>query len=402
MTTAAEALRVQPERLIANAPAGMADAVRRLADAQALAQLGSFEWLPVCDSVLISDEVFRLFGLRPGSVPGTLAAWEPRLHPDDLDGLMRAMATTLAEGSVQTFEFRFKPATGGFRWAEGRLQAERRGSRAVRLLGTIQDIHERKASEDRLRGEVEELEEVAQIRAAMCSGRLTLHAQEIIDLGTGGTVMSELLVRLIDREGVVIPAGEFICLAERHGMIDHIDRWVLEQAVELAATGMPVALNVSAQTMSDAGYSANVVRLLDQRQVDPTLLTFEITETALVENFEQARRFAGLLEALGCPLALDDFGTGYGSFTYLKELPAHFLKIDREFVRDLIANPRSRAVIKGIVGLADSFGQQTIAEGVEDGATLEVLRELGVDFAQGYFIGRPRPLTAGREAPLAA
>jgi EAL domain-containing protein (putative c-di-GMP-specific phosphodiesterase class I) len=199
----------------------------------------------------------------------------------------------------------------------------------------------------------------------------------------------ELLIRRVAPDGRIVPPGDFLSLAERHGVILDIDRWVLEQAVDLAAGGAPVAVNVSARTISDAAYAKDVVRLLDSRGADPGLMTFEITETALVESFEHARRFALTLESLGCSLALDDFGTGYGALTYLKELAAQYLKIDREFVSDVTTNARSRAVIEGIVTLARSFGQQTIAEGVEDRAGLEALSELGVDFVQGFYVRRP-------------
>jgi EAL domain-containing protein (putative c-di-GMP-specific phosphodiesterase class I) len=210
-----------------------------------------------------------------------------------------------------------------------------------------------------------------------------------VEVGTGDSVMHELLVRLVGPDGKIVPAAQFLSLAERHGVIKEIDRWVLDQAVELALAGRKVTLNVSALTMSDPHYAEAVVQTLAERDADPALITFEITETALVENFDQARTFAHEVGALGCTLALDDFGTGYGTLTYLKQLPAHYLKLDREFVADAVANPRSRAVIKGIVTLAHSFGQRTVAEGVEDRETLELLLELGVDYAQGFFIGRP-------------
>ena len=128
--------------------------------------------------------------------------------------------------------------------------------------------------------------------------------------------------------------------------------------------------------------------------VDPSLVTFEITETALMENLEAGEEFVKGLVAMGFGVALDDFGTGFGSFTYLKRLPIRFLKIDIDFVRDLVSNPHNQHLVRAIVGLARDFGYQTIAEGVEDAETLALLKELGVDLAQGYFLGRPAPLTS--------
>jgi EAL domain-containing protein (putative c-di-GMP-specific phosphodiesterase class I) len=125
---------------------------------------------------------------------------------------------------------------------------------------------------------------------------------------------------------------------------------------------------------------------------EPGLIVFEITETAIVTDEGAALMFTERLHAIGCSIALDDFGTGYGGFTYLKQLPVDYLKIDTEFVRDLATNPASRHVVEAVVGLAQGFGLQTVAEGVEDAETYALLSQVGVDFAQGYFIARPGPL----------
>jgi EAL domain-containing protein (putative c-di-GMP-specific phosphodiesterase class I)/PAS domain-containing protein len=371
-------------------------------EAQKLARLGSFRWLPEQNSVLISDEVFALFGLEPGSLPGTLAAWEPRLHKADLPQLLEEFTAAVMDPAARRFEFRFKPRNEPWRWAEGRLKAELVDGQPVRLFGTIQDIHERKLGEEHLLQELEELEAVTDLREALTDGRLSLHAQPIFEMQTREPRMAELLVRLTDASGKVVPAGEFLGLAERHGVIKEIDEWVLGQAVELAAAGSSLTVNISARTISDPSYTRNVIRLLRDCEVDPRSITFEITETALVENLAVAREFARQLESVGCRLALDDFGTGYGALTYLKEFPAHYLKIDREFVGDATVNPRSHAVIKGIVNLARTFGQQTIAEGVEDETTLELLAELEVDFAQGFHLARPWPIARGEQGRIPA
>ncbi|MEA2492874.1 MAG: hypothetical protein QOJ29_785 [Thermoleophilaceae bacterium] len=365
-------------------------AAERLERAQEIAQIGSFEWAPQTDTLVMSDELFRLFGLRPGSLPGRLTAFEPLLHRDDVATLMDAITSTLADGQPRSCEFRFRRTGNGLRWAEARLAADRDGAGVVaRLWGTMQDIHERRLGEEQLRDEVADLEQVAEIRAAVAEGRLRIDAQEIIDVASGELALHELLVRMVARDGSLLQPCAFLPLAERYGVIEDIDRWVLEQAVELAAGGEKVAVNVSARTMSDDTYADDAMRLLADRGAAAAHLTFEITETALIEDFDRVRVFAGQVEALGCRLALDDFGTGFGALTYIKKLPAHFLKIDREFVADLESNPRSRAVVRGVINLAKSFGQKTIAEGVEDARTLALLNDLGVDYAQGYHIARP-------------
>jgi EAL domain-containing protein (putative c-di-GMP-specific phosphodiesterase class I) len=159
-----------------------------------------------------------------------------------------------------------------------------------------------------------------------------------------------------------------------------------------------VTVNVSAHTVGRTSFLQTVEDTLRHHGVEPWQITFEITETAVVADIIGATRFAERLDAIGCQFALDDFGTGYAALTYLKHLPIQYLKIDVDFVRDVAVNERSRAVISGIVALAAGFGQRTIAEGVEDEETLELVRELGVDFAQGFHIGRPAPSEAGPAA----
>jgi EAL domain-containing protein (putative c-di-GMP-specific phosphodiesterase class I) len=150
-------------------------------------------------------------------------------------------------------------------------------------------------------------------------------------------------------------------------------------------------VNVSAESILRIDLLSVIEQQLRDSNADPSLFVFELTETALLRDLEAGRRFATGLVELGCKVALDDFGTGFGSFTYLKKLPIHYLKIDIEFVRDLSNSVQNQHVVKAIVSLARGFGQQTIAEGVEDAATMALLREYGVDYAQGFFIGKPAP-----------
>jgi EAL domain-containing protein (putative c-di-GMP-specific phosphodiesterase class I) len=144
--------------------------------------------------------------------------------------------------------------------------------------------------------------------------------------------------------------------------------------------------------MSDAGLIDEIDRALERTGADPSRLVFEITETAAIENVDTARRLAASLRERGCRFALDDFGTGFAGISSLKSLPLDYLKIDREFVRDLCTSETDRHVIAATIDLARAFGLRTIAEGVEDQATLDLLRELGVDLAQGFFLGRPAPI----------
>lgn len=167
---------------------------------------------------------------------------------------------------------------------------------------------------------------------------------------------------------------------------------MINRAAEIAATGDSVKINVTGRSISDPSLVDYVKHAIARTGADPATMVFEITETTLVSDETAARAFVERLHGLGCLVALDDFGTGYGGFTYLKQLPIDYLKIDIEFVRDLLENTASRNVVRGIVNLAQGFGLKTVGEGVEDQHTLELLRDLGVDYAQGYHIGRPAPL----------
>jgi EAL domain-containing protein (putative c-di-GMP-specific phosphodiesterase class I) len=167
---------------------------------------------------------------------------------------------------------------------------------------------------------------------------------------------------------------------------------VITEATKLAAHGA-VGVNLSAASAGDVGVLELIEGQLRHHNAEPGNLVFEITETAVMEDMDRATRFAERLVALGCRFSLDDFGTGFASFTYLKRLPVQYLKIDIEFVRDLARSQRDMFVVRAIVALANDFGQQTIAEGVENRYTAEVLRDLGVTYAQGYLFGRPEMIT---------
>jgi PAS domain S-box-containing protein len=256
----------------------------------------------------------------------------------------------------------------------------------------ISDISERKRQANDSERKLNDLAWIERIRHAMDHDRFVLYAQPIVEIGSGRVVQHELLIRMLDEAGTAIPPGMFLPIAEEYGLIGEIDRWVVRQAMRLAADRHSVELNVSADSLGDPTFYDFVDAELRRSGADPALLVFELTETALLRNEAAALRFVDAIGRRGCGLALDDFGTGYGGFSYLKRLPVDYLKIDIEFVRDLTSEPASRKVVEAVVSLAQGFGIKTVAEGVEDDATLTMLQQLGVDYAQGYGIGRPAPL----------
>jgi diguanylate cyclase (GGDEF)-like protein len=236
------------------------------------------------------------------------------------------------------------------------------------------------------------------IREAIDRRRLVVYAQPIFDLRTHCVAREELLVRMLDDNDDVIPPSSFLPTAERLGLIPEIDRMVLAKAVELAGRSRPISINVSGASLCDAGLIADV-RAAIADGLNPSWLDFEITETTAISNMKAARLFAETVTEMGCGLGLDDFGTGFSSFSYLRELPVQHLKIDIEFIRDLRTSPVDQRLVGALVEFARAFGQETVAEGVEDAETLTLVRGCGVDYAQGFHIGEP-VLVEGR--PLAA
>lgn len=258
----------------------------------------------------------------------------------------------------------------------------------------FRDISERKRREEVVHERSEHAEWMARINDGLENDRFVLYAQPIVDLTTRRVVQHELLIRLRAPHGELIAPGRFLPTAEAYGLAPTIDRWVIGRAFEIAAAGHAIELNLSAKSLTDPSLPLLIEQQLRLTNVDPAQIVFEITETALIENDAAACNFARRIRALGCRLALDDFGTGYSGFTYLKNLPIDLLKIDMEFVRDATRNPISQHVITAVVSLAEAFGIGTVAEGVEDPETLELLASLGVDQAQGYHLGRPGPSEA--------
>jgi EAL domain-containing protein (putative c-di-GMP-specific phosphodiesterase class I) len=233
---------------------------------------------------------------------------------------------------------------------------------------------------------------LARLRLALRDDGLSLVAQPIVNLTTGKVVGHELLVRLVGPHSTLIGPDYFLPAAERTGLIADLDRWVLERAVAVMAAGHRVNVNLSARSIGRCGVLPDLEDAVARTGADPTLLTVEITETAATEDIAAAASFCDHVTALGAQLALDDFGMGYGGLLYLKSLPVEMLKIDVEFVHDVVSNRCSRAVVEAVATIADDLGQVTVAEGVEDEATRGLLRELGVHCGQGFHLGRPVPV----------
>ncbi len=303
------------------------------------------------------------------------------VHPDDL-AATTAEAARIGEVDREliAFENRFRTKEGDYRWLRWSARTDGETWFAIAF-----DVTDSKRAEDDL-------------RVAIQQNRLLAYSQPIIDQRSGTVVQEELLVRLRTNGGGptdrVLQPADFLPEAERSGLIRNIDLWMTMRALDLAARGRNVEVNLSGTTISDAGVMAELASRLGAAGVTARRLVFEITETAAFENADAAQDLAEQLGRLGCMLALDDFGTGFGSLTHLRELPIHMIKIDASFVSGLRDNPEDQALVRGVATIARELGMQTVAEGVEDATTFGLLREYGVDRIQGFLIGRPAPVAA--------
>jgi PAS domain S-box-containing protein len=499
-----------------HAEAKVRDSQARLADAQRLAQIGSWEYDIAAKSVTLSEELCRICGVRPGHFDHTLdGSINQLVHADDRELVEQRLADVQRRPGRFEYQVRIVRPDGEVRIVENHGDVVVEGGRATLIVGTVQDITDRKRAESALRqsheqfqsiidnsssviyakdrsfrylfvnrefgrmfqveqasmvgqtdetilpldvagrarasdrkvleeGEVVDEEEVIwrrggdrtyltqkfplrdsegevyavcaistditerkareqelqaevdwsiRVREAVRESKLVLHTQPILDLVTNTIHQEELLVRMRGGGGVedLVMPGDFLPPAERFGLVQEIDRWVVAEAVKLAKDRR-VEVNLSGKSIGDPELIHLIETQIRDHDVQPDHLIFEITETAAAENLDAARDFAWRLHGLGCGFALDDFGTGYGTFAYLKHLPVDFLKIDIEFVRYLAIDPSDQKIVKSIIAVAQNFGVKTIAEGVEHQTTLDLIRELGVDYAQGFLIGKPKPI----------
>jgi diguanylate cyclase (GGDEF)-like protein/PAS domain S-box-containing protein len=245
-----------------------------------------------------------------------------------------------------------------------------------------------------------EIQWLQRLQGALKENRFQLYHQIIVPAhGNDGGPAMEVLIRLRDENGQELPPSEFMRAAERYRLMGLVDRWVVQTTLAALGRGAiavqpdrSVAINISGQTLADLQFLEFVVECLDSTGVSPAQICFEITESAVVANLDQARRFVGVLHGMGCQFALDDFGSGVGSFSNLKTLPLDYLKIDGSFIRNLARDTVNQAMVTAMIKLARTLNFKVIAEQVEDTAAVEAARRMGVDYLQGYAIGRPQPL----------
>ena len=243
-----------------------------------------------------------------------------------------------------------------------------------------------------------EMQWVTRLDQALEKDQFCLYAQAIEPIDGGMSKHFELLLRMIDEKGGIILPGSFLPAAERYNMVSKLDSWVVNRALN-ALVKHPafvnqinfISINLSGPSLADATFLKFVIKRLQESGVSAEKICFEITETAAISNLNKATTFISTLRGLGCRFALDDFGSGLSSFAYLKNLPVEFLKIDGMFVRDIVDDPIDHAMVKSINEIGQVMGMKTIAEFVESDEIKRMLQKIGVNYAQGFAIGKPQP-----------
>lgn len=235
------------------------------------------------------------------------------------------------------------------------------------------------------------------IKIALEKNQFELFVQPIICAKTMGAHHHEILLRLRSEEGDIILPNEFIPSAERYGIMASIDRWVIRQSFEWLARQTEhepkIAINLSGASLGDTQLPQFIVQLFKENQINGHQVSFEITETTAIANMTQALKLVNDLKKMGCTFALDDFGSGLSSFSYLKNFPIDYLKIDGSFVREIVQNPVDHAMVKAIHQIGQVMDIETIAEYVENDELITACQHIGINFLQGYGVGRPAPIS---------
>ncbi len=338
---------------------------------------------------LVNDAFCQLFGQR--SMADVIGRTEDEVLPPDVLERSRLARIRLLAGDGSLEEESIHSGAEAISVMTQRFPLRGAGGAITELVTIRTDItHSKKA-----------LQEIAErnlwhdrIAAAIADGRLSVYSQPIVDIATRATVAEELLVRLQDAQTTqILPPDQFLPHCERHNLMPMIDRYMLRHAIELARTGRQVSVNISGQTIGDAAAMDGILQTLTTAGPEAAdKIIFEITETTAVATPAMAKAFSTGMRRLGCRVVLDDFGTGYGTFTELRHLALHSLKIDQSFVRNILEDRDDERVVNTIISVARDYGLTTVAEGVESEPVLAKLAELGAERAQGYLFGRPRPI----------
>jgi len=243
-----------------------------------------------------------------------------------------------------------------------------------------------------------------QLQIAIEENHFKLYKQPIVNItGNNKHHHCEILIRMVGDQGNIISPIDFLPVAEQYHLMPIIDRWVVKETFSLIkqsnlAEESLCSINLSGQTLGDKTFLDEVLALFQETKIPYEKVCFEITETALISNFEVAQKFISALRERGCKFSLDDFGSGLSSFTYLKTLPVDYLKIDGSFVRSILNDEKDFNLVKSIHQIAQFMGMETVAEFVESEEILKCVRDIGINYAQGYALGKPEAIETGISA----
>ncbi|MDH4275420.1 MAG: EAL domain-containing protein, partial [Gammaproteobacteria bacterium] len=268
-------------------------------------------------------------------------------------------------------------------------QARRLGANRIHIYSAADEAYKKELGA--------EFNSIEAIKNALANDSFKIHFQPIVDLQTGKVSHYEALLRLFDADGRAIPPDAFIKTAEKFGLINRIDYWVIRHCIgwlgeqRRAGKRVRLAINMSGASLNDTGLLDEVEVLIKSSGIDPGTINFEITETAVFHNLAQVQRFIGRAQQLGCRFSLDDFGVGFSSFYYIKQLNVEYLKIDGSFIRNMVTNVNDQVFVRAMVEISAVFGMKVVAEWVEDADTAALLRKYGVGYGQGWYFGKPAP-----------
>ena len=256
-------------------------------------------------------------------------------------------------------------------------------------------VWEYNAGDDAIKERHQDIFWMPMIRNALLNKKFFLVYQPVVNLQDGRIARYEVLIRMRGENGETIDPANFIPAAERMGLIHSIDLWVVEAAFDFLAA-LPaemehicLAINLSSAAFQDPALLPTIQQKLKMTWLDASRITFEITETAAIGNFEETRLMISKIRALGCHFALDDFGAGFCSFNYLKKFPVDYVKIDGQFIQNLINDETDRVLVRSMCEIANRLGKKTVAEYIENPRLIDVLREIGINYGQGFVLGKP-------------
>ena len=345
-----------------------------------------------------TDSIGRLGGDEFGVLLGNCGVGKGHAIGDKIRAGVRELSVVSASRQLDvTASIGVVPVNAGSEGIAGTMAAAEIACKAAKDAGRdrVQVFEEDNTT---LIRRSEEIEWIGRVQQALREDTFALHCQPVTPLDSAREQHYEILVRMLDEDGSILPPSEFMPAAERYQLMPLIDRWVIRNTLstlakhpDLAASSV-FCINLSGQSLTNTGFLAFIEEELQRSGIDAERICFEITETAAIANIDEALDFMSELRARGCRFALDDFGAGLSSFGYLKMLPVDYLKIDGSFVREIKHDEVSYSMVRSICQIGRTMQLSIVAEFVGDDETRDLLREIGVDYCQGYFIGRPVPL----------